>query len=301
MSFDDPMGIYQVDYQSHYKQFAAPFARSSNPSEAQYFENQAKEMHVLSVANALNDLVSDALVMLEVVALTPEGDRYLRYGIMRRIRLMQSAFNDFRCIIFPERTEPLSQQESDDVCRDLNAIYIHILGLLDNYAWLLVHQMATEATKALDRRQIGLFMSALSKDANLAKGMATIEPFRDWLKEVKEKRDPAAHRMPLYVPPTALTPEDVQRYEEIEQAIMTARRQGQFDGLEELRDAQRRIGRLIPAFLHDPTEGAMPIFPTLPQDIGKAILIGKIVQAMVRESCPRVVGHREGNGAGRED
>lgn len=287
MSFDDPMEIYQVDYQFHYRQFAAPFALSSNHSEVEYFENQAKEAHVLSVANALNNLVSDALVMLEAVALTPEGDRYLRYGIMRRIRLMQSAFNDFRSIIFPERTEPLSQQESDDVCRDLNAIYIHVLGLLDNYAWLLVHQMATEATKAIDRRQIGLFMPALSRDANLAARMVAIEPFRNWLREVKEKRDPAAHRMPLYVPPTALAPEDVQRYEEIEQTILTTRRQGQFDRLDELRDAQRRIGRLIPAFLHDPAEGTMPIFPTLPEDIGKSILIGRIVQTWVRESCPK--------------
>jgi hypothetical protein len=108
---------------------------------------------------------------LEVVALTPESDRYLRYGIMRRIRLMQSAFNDFRNIIFPERTEPLSQQESDNACRDLNAIYINIIGLLDNYAWLLAHQMATEATRKLHLIKIGLFASELRGDVNLARGL----------------------------------------------------------------------------------------------------------------------------------
>ncbi len=288
MSFDDPMVIYQVDYQFHYKQFAAPLALRLKPSEFEYFENQAKGMHVLNIAGALHQLISDALVMLEVVALTAEGDRYLRYGIMRRLRLMQSAFNDFRSIILPERTDPLSQQESDDVCRDLNAIYIHISGLLDNYAWLLVHQMATETTKAVDPKQIGLFARALRQDANLHDGLADVEPFRAWLKEVKEKRDPAAHRMPLYVPPAALTPEDVRRYEEIEQAITIAWRQRQFNRLDELRDGQRRIGRLIPEFLHDPAEGTMPIFPTLPQDIGKAILIGRIVQVWVCKSCPKV-------------
>lgn len=285
MAFDDEFGLQQVDYKVHYAQYAAPFANNPNPANVIFFENQAKEMHVLAVSHALDKLTTDALLIATGLKLEPQADHFLRYGVMRRLRMIQSAFRAFRGVITPDRTAPLSQQQSDDIARDLNAIYINIIGILDNYAWLLVHHMATEATRSAKKMAIGLFKPTLRNDANVSAGLAQLDSFRQWEADVKERRNPAAHRMPLYVPPTALTPDQVTEFERFESLISTALREQQFDKLTGLRDAQRRLGTLIPYFLHDPGEGKMPIFPTLPQDIGQMILIGRVVQTLIRDAA----------------
>lgn len=91
--------------------------------------------------------------------------------------------------------------------------------------------------------------------------------------------------MPLYVPPTALTPDQLIEFEHFEALISTALREQKFEKMAELREAQRGLGTLLPYFLHDPEEDKMPIFPTLPQDIGQMILIGRLVQTLIRDAA----------------
>lgn len=79
MPFDDKFGFRQVEYQAHYDQFAAPFLIEKNEENNRYFVNQAKENHVYGVNNALLDLISDALTMLEVVRFTKDADHFLRF------------------------------------------------------------------------------------------------------------------------------------------------------------------------------------------------------------------------------
>ena len=74
MPFDDEFGFRQVEYQAHYDQFAAPFLIEKNEENNRYFVNQAKENHVYGVNNALLDLISDALTMLEVVRFTKDAN-----------------------------------------------------------------------------------------------------------------------------------------------------------------------------------------------------------------------------------
>lgn len=100
---------------------------------------------------------------------------------------------------------PLVLEQSDDVSRYLNSIYIDLLGLMDNYAWTLTHQFGNKKTLSTDRMQIGLFKPALAKDPALSSLMSEVRAFAQWEKEVKERRNPAAHRMPLYVPSAALS------------------------------------------------------------------------------------------------
>jgi hypothetical protein len=43
----------------------------------------------------------------------------------------------------------------------------------------------------------------------------------------------------------------------------------------EISDAQSRIGTFKPLFGHDPADGYMPIYPTVPDDIGRMILVAR--------------------------
>lgn len=278
----------QVEYDAHYQQFAVPFLIEGNAENNCYFVNQAKENHVYAVNDALQGLLHDALSLLARVKFTKDADHFFRYGVMRRLRMVMSAFRSFQSVIMPDRTVPLAQDQSDNVCRDLNAIYINILGVLDNYAWVTVHQAGRDSTKCAKPMSIGLFKPAIADDPGLKPIIDSLASFSAWEQDVKTRRNPAAHRMPLYVPPAAFTPEDIGEFERYELLMSDAVRKGELDKLSDLRESSRRIGRLVPLFLHDPGEKVMEIYPTLPQDIGQMVKIGRLVQDFLRSHGPAI-------------
>lgn len=283
MPFNE-FGFQEVEYQKLYRQFAAPFLVEGNAESNLFFIHEAQQNHIYGVNNALLELSGDALALLSRIAFTAEASHFFRFGVMRRLRMIDSSFKSFQSIVPPNRTIPLSQEQSDRVCRDLNAIYINLLGLLDNYAWVAVHQLGSAETKATNPMSIGLFKQAFGADPVLKQAADALQPFGDWEKDVKTRRNPAAHRMPLYVPPAALTPEDVVEFERFEALISEALHAQEFDKLDALREGRRRVGTLIPKFLHDPGEPVIDIYPTVPEDIGQAVKIGRTMQTFLLET-----------------
>jgi hypothetical protein len=80
--------------------------------------------------------------------------------------------------------------------------------VLDNYAWTMVHQFGNENTKIARPMSIGLFKPTVAGDCNLKSAINALSSFSGWERDIKDRRDPAAHRMPLYVPPAAYTLEE---------------------------------------------------------------------------------------------
>ncbi len=284
MPFNE-FGFQQVEYHKLYRQFAAPFLIEGNAENNLYFIREAQQNHVYGVNNALLELTGDALTLLSRIAFTKEASHFFRFGVMRRLRMIDSLFKSLQCIIPPNRTVPLSQEQSDRVCHDLNAIYINLLGLLDNYAWVAAHQLGSAVTKAAKPLSIGLFKDAFAADTALRPMADALRSFDDWEKDVKTRRNPAAHRMPLYVPPAALTPEDVVEFERFEALISEALRAQEFEKLDGLREKRGRVGTLILKFLHDPGEPMFDVYPTVPEDIGQAIKVGRVIQTFLSESA----------------
>jgi hypothetical protein len=283
MHFNE-FGFQEVEYQKLYRQFAAPFLVEGNAENNLFFIHEAQRNHIYGVNNALLELIGDALTLLSRIAFTAEASHFLRFGVMRRLRMIDSSFKSFQSIVPPNRTVPLSPEQSDRVCRDLNAIYIDLLGLLDNYAWVAVHQLGSTATKAANPLSIGLFKRTFAVDPVLKPVADALQPFSDWERDVKTRRNPAAHRMPLYVPPAALTPVDVVEFERFEALISQALRVQEFEKMDALREGRRRVGTLIPKFLHDPGEPAIDIYPTVPEDIGQAVKIGRATQTFLLQT-----------------
>lgn len=276
-------GFQQVDYEVHFREFAAPFLVDGNTASNLYFVHEAQQNHIYSINNALLELLSDALTLLSAVSFASEAEHFLRYGIMRRLRMLNSSFRSFQRLVPPNRTVPLSQSQSDEACADLNAMYINILGLLDNYAWVLVHQLGSPSTKAAGRMAIGLFKPALSRDPGLSTVTSALASFSAWEEEMKSRRNPAAHRMPLYVPRGSFSPEQLAEFERVDQMISESLHAGELDKIEPLTAKRDRIGNHLPLFMHDPGETPIEIYPTVPHDIGQSISVGRIVQAFLRE------------------
>ncbi|CDX20093.1 conserved hypothetical protein [Mesorhizobium sp. ORS 3324] len=279
-------GFEQVEYSGHYDQFAVPFLIEGNAENNLYFTHEAQQNHIYSVNNAVLELLTDALGLLSTVAFAKKAEDIFRYGVMRRLRMLNASFKSFQNAIPPNRTTPLSQEHSDRVCRDLNAIYIDILGMLDNYAWTMVFQAGSAQTRAARPLAINLFKPPFASDRALQPAADILQGFKAWEEDVKTRRNPAAHRMPLYVPPAALTPSDVAEYECLERLISGALHAQDFEKMKGLRKTQRRIGSLIPKFLHVPEGPVTDIYPVIPEDIGQVVKIGRIVQTFLRTHGP---------------
>lgn len=274
-------GFADVDYQSYHRQFAAPFLSDVNEENNDFFLKEAQQNHVYGINNALDELITDA-ALLTSSALKPDAENHLRYGVLRRLRMISTSFRRFQSLMPPDREVPLAQDQSDDVARYLNSIYIDLLGLMDNYAWTLTHQFGNTASLSADKMHIGLFKSTLAKDPVLSPVIVEIRSFSAWEREVKDRRNPAAHRMPLYVPSAAFSPDDTLEYERLGGLASTALRAEQFERYGELVDKQRKVGSFLAKFLHDPAGPIDDIYPTIPSDLGNAILIGRIVQTFIR-------------------
>ena len=73
-------------------------------------------------------------------------------------------------------------------------------------------------------------------------------------------RDALAHRIPLYVPPKHLTPEQVEREKEIEIKIRERIKAHDYDSVEKLRIEDENLGSPAPTFIHSLTSEKNYIF-----------------------------------------
>jgi hypothetical protein len=92
--------------------------------------------------------------------------------------------------------------------------------------------------------------------------------------------------LPLYVPPAALTAEEVDQHARLSARALEAQQRGDFEEANRITDRTWKIGTFRTQFLHDPEGPIMDIFPTLPADVGKSISIGRIVQTHLRSAQP---------------
>lgn len=270
-----------LDFEYHAAQYRK-LAGNANDEVQKYFLHEAQEIHSLVVQDALRDLLLAAIGVLPALS-RDQAKYFIRYGVGRRLRMMWVSYREILACITPNRPEPLSLDDVGSVSRDLNVIYINILGVLDNYAWCLLHEIGTPETKGLSPASVGLFSPKLLADANLGKLKPIVQQFQKWHAELRNRRDPVAHRIPLSVPPAVLSPEEIGRYEDLERLAIEAVNHRDFARAEELHSAQSKIGTFIPCFVHHPDEGPTPIYPTVPQDIANLIKIVKQLHAFLDE------------------
>lgn len=266
--------LEELDIDYHRQKYAA-FITTVNTKTATYFTHQALQSHSLVVKNALNDAQTLAVMIAE--KLSEQARYYILYGAARRLEMMRVSYCDILRCIATDRTEPLTSDEEATVERALNVIYINVRGVLDNYAWCLFHQTMTDKTRKLVPAKVGLFSKEFMADANLVDDLRPeLRKFDAWHTELKDRRDPAAHRIPLSVPPCVLNPEEAARYAALEIQILTTKSE---QDRNVLNAQQRKIGTFVPCFVHHPDVEGTAIYPTVPQDIANLIKIIKLVHA----------------------
>jgi hypothetical protein len=209
--------------------------------------------------------------------------QYMRFGAGRRLSMMWYAYRNLVQTVPPDRTEPLTSDESHELIQSLNVIYLNIRGLLDNLAWALLYEHAPDrAAKLIAKPQrVGLFQSCIVEDGCFGSLAREIQAHKEWNADMKDRRDPSAHRIPLYIPSQALTPEEAANYQKLGEKYSKGVGSLDFDAGNAALDEMERVGRFVPYFLHDPDDGVIRIYPTVPDDVGHVLQLMDAVDAFL--------------------
>lgn len=147
-----------------------------------------------------------------------KAQSYFRFGFIIRFQMIAESQRALKELISKDGQG--YQYSIIEANIHVNSFYINLMGAFDNLAWTFQYQFElfeniTESQG--DRQKIQLFgekfLSEIDKkDSAFAKN---IKQYGDWYKNIKNLRDPAAHRMPLYCPPAVINQEDLEKMQRL--------------------------------------------------------------------------------------
>jgi hypothetical protein len=234
------------------------------------------DLHMRVVIEATQTAQSESITITQKLRSADAKDYFL-YGVGRRLGMIAHSLRCLFRIASPDREEPIDLEEGRALTRDLNVVYINIVGAIDNLAWAAFLEKAPDAAMELAATQIGLFTRSLTRIPELMPLARIVKPHRLWFDELRAKRDPAAHRIPLYLPPSLLNEGQVAEHRELEERASEAIRSHDWDGWSDILNQQRKLGRFYPVFLHSPSEPLYRFYPTVPEDAGQMVTLIKAV------------------------
>ncbi len=180
-----------------------------------------------------------------------DASRHFKEGFCRRTDMLQTSRLHLMKATAPDRSNVSSPYVATEAAVHLNAYYLNLRGALDNLAWTLkwefdlfemVHEESSKGRGTIDLFNTQ-FQKALRRDhAGLARHIAE---HSEWGNQIRKLRDPAAHRVPIYVPPGVFSSQ--------EQVV-------EFRRLEALAalPSEERGGRSRGEILHEATSLAAP-------------------------------------------
>jgi hypothetical protein len=255
-----------------------------------YIVNSAHQMHELSVMDGIREAQWRSVALSDVVQV-PNARYHLRFGAGRRLRMMWTGWRSVMGIAGDGRTAPLNSEESDELTEAVNLLYINIRGVLDNLVWALLYEHAPETAATARPAAIGLFAPGIVNDQRFTDLAHGLREHEGWHVDVKNRRDPAAHRIPLYVPSQVVTPDEAEMREKLMGESWAAAARKEFDVAENSRRQADALGTFHPVISHDPDAGAIALFPTLPDDLGHVVEVFIAVDAfLVQKAAGRVLG-----------
>lgn len=177
-----------------------------------------------------------------------KAKEYLFHGATRRIGVIARCIDNIFRIYPLDREQLLTNIELKDIDINLHSFFINIFGFLDNLAWVFVHEKKIE----IDKKNVGLFFDKTK--VNFTK------EYRDYLESeavqrwfniyLKDCRDALSHRIPVYVPPKILTPDQIGREEQLSKRISESFVAGNVDSAEELTKERETLGSIAPVYRH---------------------------------------------------
>lgn len=234
---------------------------------------------------------------------------YLRHGVSKRIKTIWYDVRWITLVLDIKRKNPLTSDEINEANQHLNSIYLHTRGALDNLAWALLWQIDPSEAEQLEENEdyarVGLFSKLLKSRISGSELLKFLLAHDAWDGDFKKKRDPVAHRFPLYIIGQLLDEQEVIEFQKFNELISEAQKDlfdycenapkidtrslpidklveaqnahaSKLDELgdkhKQLLDEQAAIGSFKPMFGFSMNkQDLMPIYPTITVDVGMLI------------------------------
>lgn len=222
------------------------------------------------VAGRLSALMVTSLQEEQKVAVE-EVVEYLRFGVGRRLSMMNHCLNTVFDLFPPQKVKPLRSEQLSVVQISLQAFVINLSGIFDNFAWAFVLRHGLQLKELSDKKgnpdrmKIGMFNPATQAflPAELLAWINDAQ-IKAWQRDyLKIYRDALAHRIPLYIPPSRLTDAEARRFGEIQTREIELIEGHQFGELDELRAERDALGMSCPIYLETPKGREVMLHPQM--------------------------------------
>jgi hypothetical protein len=153
----------------------------------------------------------------------PRAKVFLQQGVLRRLGVIERCVANIFEIFPPSREIFLNKNELSDVTINLHAFVINVYGILDNLAWVCALEGEFPELNS-NKFDIGLFKTKM-RPYLPEKFLTYLDqgPTRVWFDDyAKVYRDSTSHRIPPYIPPKKMSPEEAARYSELYKESMNA-------------------------------------------------------------------------------
>lgn len=173
------------------------------------------------------------------------------HGFLRRLQTLQRCIENIYRLNPPEKKDLLTTDDRKDLGINLQAFVINVFGSLDNLALVTVHELGLN----IPLSKVGFLKEDI--DDMLLKSLS--EGFRNYItsKEIlkwkiymRNFRHSLGHRVPFYVPPSALNETELKRYTQIEKELSKAMETFDVERYQRLLDEQSSLGQNFPVMTH---------------------------------------------------
>jgi hypothetical protein len=189
---------------------------------------------------------------------TEEGRRFASHGYLRRLTMLAEAIEDIHELLPPAQEEVPDSRLTRLVATHLQAFYINVFGCLDNLAWVWVYEnrITKHNGQPLHRSEVGLRSANVAVRNSMPDALRQyLDSRENWIGKVTEVRDALAHRIPLYIPPHFVDPENAAEYTEIENKKVEVAVAGDLDKLDAMEKRQQALQYYRPVMVHSAAHG----------------------------------------------
>lgn len=234
-----------------------------------YFDQETVEDFLARLIDAQKELLdlSAQVVAAGGVGNSEEMHRHLHHGAARRLRVLSSSIRIAFDVYPPDLERPLDRDDLDVVQIALHAFFMNLFGLFDNLAWAFLWRHGLQgpgqdgkytlpgfngaAAQTIQKNGIGMKMRATR--AALPLEIVDFWDQKDiasWYTDyLVHYRDSLAHRIPLYIVPSACTPEHAKDLPALQAEIDACASNKDWEGFLVAEDKMYALGFPYPAFL----------------------------------------------------
>jgi hypothetical protein len=126
--------------------------------------------------------------------------------------------------------------------------------------WVLERNVRLANGKPIPTRLIGLGTKNQQVRSSLPSELQqALNSWSEWFKYLEDYRHSLAHRIPLYIPPFGVAPQDVNEWANLDSRIVSLRHSGESSELQALKARERELRFFRPIIAHSFIENSRPV------------------------------------------